>query len=175
MLTAAKVLSRVQAHGITLIPDGNRLRFSPAAALTPELLEELRQCKEGILSILREEHQQDMSLGAQLRATRDRLRERAQRKDSSPPGYLPPPGGGGRDPLARRGTEKGRFFKRGGAWRETWPHDFEVYRGGESLPAQRSANSTSTTSNPPEEFGGLGGKLRRIRDEKRAEKEADHE
>jgi len=74
---------------------------------------------------------QDTSLGAQLRATRDRLRERAQRKDSSPPGYLPAPGGG-RDPLAHRDTEKGRFFKRGGAWRETWPRDFEVFKGGES-------------------------------------------
>jgi len=70
----------------------------------------------------REEHQQDMSLGAQLRAARDRLRERAQRKDSSPPAP-----GGGRDPLARRDTDKARFFK--GDWRQTWPRDFEVHKG----------------------------------------------
>ncbi len=74
----------------------------------------------------REEHHQDTSLGGRLRATRDRLRERAQRKDSSPPGYLPAPGGG-RDRLAHRDTDKAEFFK--GAWRETWPHDFEVFRG----------------------------------------------
>ncbi len=67
---------------------------------------------------------QDTSLGAQLRATRDRLRERAQRKDSSLPASPP---GGGRDPLARRGTDKAEFFK--GDWRQTWPHDFEVYKG----------------------------------------------
>ncbi len=63
----------------------------------------------------------DTSLGAYLRATRARLRERAQRKDSSPPAP-----GEGRDPLVHRGTEKGRFFR--GDWRNTWPHDFEVYR-----------------------------------------------
>ncbi len=70
---------------------------------------------------------QDTSLGAQLRATRDRLRERAQRKDSSLPA---PPPGGGRDRLAQRDTDKAEFFK--GAWRETWPRDFEVFKGGES-------------------------------------------
>ncbi len=63
-----------------------------------------------------------LGLGARLRATRDRLRERAQRKDSSPPAP-----GGGRDPLVHRDTEKGRFFK--GDWRNTWPHDFEVGKG----------------------------------------------
>ncbi len=81
MLAATRVLSRVQAHGITLVPDG------------------------------------------------DRLRERAQRKDSSPP---PPAPGGGRDPLVHRGTEKGEFFKRGGDWRTTWPRDFKVYEGAQS-------------------------------------------
>jgi hypothetical protein len=79
----------------------------------------LRQHKEGILSILREEHQRDTSLGAYLRATRDRLRERAQLEDSSPP----PPGGR---------SDKAEFFKRGGNWRETWPRDFKVYEGGRS-------------------------------------------
>ncbi len=53
----------------------------------------------------REEHHQDTSLGGRLRATRDRLRERAQSKDSSPPGALPAPGGRGRDRLARNDTE----------------------------------------------------------------------
>ncbi len=67
---------------------------------------------------------QDTSLGAQLRAPRDRLRERAQRKDSS----LPAPGGS-RDPLVHRDMDKAEFFKRGGNWRQTWPRDFEVYKG----------------------------------------------
>jgi hypothetical protein len=39
----------------------------------------------------------------------------------------PPPG---RDPMVKRGTEKGEFYH--GAWRETWPRDFKVYEGGES-------------------------------------------
>jgi hypothetical protein len=88
MLAATRVLSRVQAHGITLVPDGDRLRFFPANALTPELLEELRQHKEGVLFI---------------------LRRREARSG------------------ARQDTDKGQFFK--GDWRQTWPHDFEVYRG----------------------------------------------
>ncbi len=108
MLAAAKALSRVRALGVTIVPDGNRLRFHPASALTPELLEELRQHKEGILEILRR-------------------RERAQRKDT----VTPPPPPRGRDPLARRGTEKGRFFK--GDWRTTWPRDFKVREGGEEV------------------------------------------
>ncbi len=127
-MQALRVLSEVRRRNVKLWAAGDRLRFSPANALTPELLEELRQHKEDILSILRrrEEVQQDTSphlgLGAQLRATRDRHRERAQRKDSSPPAP-----GGGRDRLAHRDTDKAEFFK--GDWRQTWPRDFEVFRG----------------------------------------------
>ncbi len=124
-----RVLSEVRHRNVTLWAAGDRLRFSPASALTPELLEELRQHKEDILSILRrrEEHHQDTSphlgLGGRIQAI---ARERAQRKDSSPSGSLPAPGGG-RDPLVHRGSDKGQFFK--GDWRQTWPHDFKVYRG----------------------------------------------
>ena len=67
-----------------------------------------------------------LGLGGRLRAI---ARERAQRKDSSPPGSLPAPGGG-RDRLAHRDTDKARFFR--GDWRQTWPHGFEVYKGSES-------------------------------------------
>jgi hypothetical protein len=139
MLTAARVLSRVQAHGITLLPDGNHLRLHPASALTPEMVEELRQHKEDILSILRhrEEVQQDTS--PRIEKARDVFKiarevlpklEEEDRVDldeliqaNSPP----PPG---RDPLVRRGSDKQQFFR--GDWRQAWPRDFKVYEGGES-------------------------------------------
>jgi len=130
-MQALQVLAEVQRRNVKLWPAGDYLEFSPSAALTPELLEELRQHKEDILSILRrrEEVQQDTSphlgLGGRLRAI---SRKRAQRKNSSPSGSLPAPGG--RDPLVHRDTEKGRFFK--GDWRTTWPRDFKVYEGSES-------------------------------------------
>jgi len=138
MLTAAKVLSEVHAHGVTLIPDGDRLRFSPASALTPEMVEELRQHKEDILSILRhrEEVQQDTSprienTGEVLELARNVLPELLEEDrvdlDELIQANSPPPPG--RDPLVHRGTDKEKFFK--GDWRETWPRDFKVYEGGE--------------------------------------------
>ncbi len=116
MLAAAKVLSRVQGHGITLVPDGNRLRFHPASALTTEMIDELRQHKETILKILRRrgDVQQDASpliedAGEVLQIAREVL---GQVEDPvTPP---PPPG---RDPMVKRGTAKGRFFQ--GDWRES--------------------------------------------------------
>ncbi len=128
-MLATQVISEVQRLGasITVEDTGENLVIEPGSLLTPEMIDELRRCKEDILKILRrDEVQQDTSLGlgAQLRAI---SRDRAQRKDSSPP---PPAPGGGRDPLVHRGSDKGQFFR--GDWRTTWPHDFEVYKGGES-------------------------------------------
>ncbi len=53
MLTAARLLSRAQARGVTFVPDGDLVRFCPASALTPKMIDELRCHKEGILKILR--------------------------------------------------------------------------------------------------------------------------
>ncbi len=52
LFSAEKVLSRAQARGVTFIPDGDLVRFRPASALTPEMIDELRRHKEGILKIL---------------------------------------------------------------------------------------------------------------------------
>ena len=113
MLTAAKVLSRVQGNGITLVPAGERLRFYPASALTPELVEELRQYKEDILAILRRREarsgaRRDASppignVGEVLEIARARF---GPVEDPVTPPPLP-----GRDPMVKRGTDKGRFFR----------------------------------------------------------------
>jgi hypothetical protein len=115
MLAATRVLSRVQAHGITLVPDGNRLRFSPASALTPELVEELRQHKEDILSILRrrEEVQQDTS---PLIKDASEVLQIAREVLGQVENPVTPPAPPGRDPLVKRGTDKARFFSED--WRE---------------------------------------------------------
>jgi len=129
MLTAAKVLSRVQGHGITLLPDGDRLRFRPAAALTPEMIDELRQHKEDILKILRrrEEVQQDTS---PLIENASEVRQIAREVLGPVENPVTPPPPPGRDPLVHRDSDKGKFFK--GDWRTTWPYDYRVHRGGES-------------------------------------------
>ncbi len=134
MLAAAKALSRVRALGVTIVPDGNRLRFHPASALTPELLEELRQHKEDILSILREEVQQDTSkkvasVGEVLELARNVLPELKEEDrvdlDELIQANSPPPPG--RDPLVHRGSGKALFFKEG-AWRSVPPTDWTPYR-----------------------------------------------
>ncbi len=175
MLAAAKVLSRVQGHGITLVPDGNRLRFHPAAALTTEMIDELRRHKETILKILRrrEERRQDTSppgtsVGEVLQLAREvlvhpqsrlwvmscsaahkELTEQIDEVLGGAPKFLcplprrspdhalgtvedpvTPPVPPGRDPLVHRDSDKGKFFH--GDWRQTWPHDYRVHRGGES-------------------------------------------
>ncbi len=118
-MLATQVIFEVKRLGasITVDESGENLIIEPGSLLTPELVDGLRDNKEFILQTLerRAEHQRDTSLGAYLRATRDRLRERAQLEDSSPP----PPGGR---------SDKAEFFK--GDWRETWPRDFKVYEGG---------------------------------------------
>jgi hypothetical protein len=129
MLAAAKVLSRVQGHGITLLPDGDRLRFRPASALTPELREELRQHKEDILSILRrrEEVQQDTS---PLIENASEVRQIAREVLGPVENPVTPPPPPGRDPLVHRDTDKARFFR--GDWRSVPPTDWTPYRHGGS-------------------------------------------
>jgi hypothetical protein len=50
-----EVLEEVGRRGISLFPKGDRLRFYPKNALTPELLEELKAHKAEILVMLGEE------------------------------------------------------------------------------------------------------------------------
>lgn len=125
-MQALQVLSEVQHRNVKLWAAGDRLRFSPASALTPELVEGLRENKEYILEHLkrREEIRQDTSprigaVGEVLELARARF---GTVEDPVTPPALP-----GRDPMVGRHTDKARFFK--GNWREAWPRDFKVYEG----------------------------------------------
>jgi hypothetical protein len=128
-MTAIQTLFKVRRCGVTLVPNGDRLRFHPVSALTSELVEELRQHKETILEMLdrQEEILQDTSprigdVSEVLELARGRL---GLVEDPVP---LPAPLG--RDPMARRTGDKVRFFK--GNWREASPRDFTVYTGGKA-------------------------------------------
>jgi hypothetical protein len=138
-MTALQTLFKVRRCGVTLVPSeaGDRLRVQPASALTPELIEELRQHKEDILAILRrhEDVQHDTSspianVGEVLEMARNVLPELKEEDrvdlDELIQANSPPPPG--RDPLVKRGTDKARFFSED--WREAGPTDWTPYRPG---------------------------------------------
>ena len=52
MTTTAQVLTEILARGVTLVADGDRLRFYPRDAVTGELLQRLRTCKAELLAML---------------------------------------------------------------------------------------------------------------------------
>ncbi len=52
-MTALDLLDELAARGVTVIPDGNRLRLRPASALPPELVAAVRAAKPEILTVLR--------------------------------------------------------------------------------------------------------------------------
>ncbi len=133
-----RVLSEVQHRKVKLWAAGDRLRFSPASALTPELIDGLRENKEYILRMLERRNLPPDprpsigNVGEVLQLARNVLPELKEEDrvdlDELIQANSPPPPG--RDPLVKRHTDKGRFFK--GDWRETLPRDFKVYEGGES-------------------------------------------
>jgi hypothetical protein len=48
----AQLLAELSILGVTLVPDGGRLRLSPRSALTPDLLDRIRELKPEILYVL---------------------------------------------------------------------------------------------------------------------------
>jgi hypothetical protein len=54
-MSAAQLLHDLKQMGVHLEVAGERLRYSPKAALTPEVLERLRRYKFELLAILREQ------------------------------------------------------------------------------------------------------------------------
>jgi len=62
-MTATALLHDLQALGVTLQADGDRLRFHPRDAVTPEMLEQLREHKAELLEMLRQSDAQHQALG----------------------------------------------------------------------------------------------------------------
>ncbi len=63
--TAAALLAELTRQGIELQARGNRLRYRPRAALTPELVEQVRARKSELLSLLAPEDDQTSNRAAQ--------------------------------------------------------------------------------------------------------------
>lgn len=119
-MLVSEILAEVGRQGVSLFSKGDRLRFWPKSALTPELLEELKRHKAEILAVLGEEPVRSASEVREI--------ARAHLGPSKPfdPSEHPAPADPGRDPLVHRDTDKARFFQ--GDWRETWPRDFKVHK-----------------------------------------------
>jgi len=54
---AATLLTELVRHGIELQPRGDRLRYRPRSALTPELARRVKAYKPALLAILRPDHE----------------------------------------------------------------------------------------------------------------------
>jgi hypothetical protein len=52
MTAAAQLLTGLQALGVVLVADGNRLRFHPRDRVTPDLLDRMKLCKGDLLRLL---------------------------------------------------------------------------------------------------------------------------
>ena len=133
-MLATQVINKVNSLGasITLDGTGENLVIEPGSLLTPDLTEELRKHKPYIINILtRRELPPDprppiASAGEVLELARELLpplkEEDRVDLDELTQANSPP----GRDPLAKRNTDKARFFGRG--WRKTGPDGFTVRR-----------------------------------------------
>ena len=110
-----ELLREIESRGVELVPAGDKLRFRPKAALTPELVEELRDHKAAILRVLgtREglaadpDPERVEGVGEVFEMAHARFGAVA----ADPEDFPIPPAEKGRDPLAHRHTAKARFFR----------------------------------------------------------------
>jgi hypothetical protein len=114
-MTAIQTLFKVRRCGVTLVPNGDRLRFHPASAFTSELVEELREHKEIILEMLarQEAARQDTS---PFIGDVSEVLELARQRFGPVEDPITPPAPRGQDPMVQRHGEKVDFFK--GNWRK---------------------------------------------------------
>ncbi len=105
-----ELLREIEDRGVKLVavPVEPRLRFRPASALTPELVEELRTHKTAILERLEARDPTIRNAAEVLELARARLGEMAPEHRMDAP-YPPPVPG--HDPLVQLHTAKARFFQ----------------------------------------------------------------
>ena len=110
-MVVAEVLSAVEQRGVTLVVNEGNLRLRPASALTPELVEELRQHKAEILEALSSEVIQTpadvLSIAREVLpplAEEDRVEDLDELVQANQPPEA------GRDPMTKHNTSKAHFF-----------------------------------------------------------------
>jgi len=117
-MTAIQTLFKVRRCSVTLVPAGDLLRFHPASALTPALIEELREHKQAILEILAPQNEARQDTGPRIGGVSEVL-ELARACLGPVEDPVTPPAPRGQDSMVQRRCEKMEFFK--GNWREAWP------------------------------------------------------
>jgi hypothetical protein len=136
-----QLLDDLNRQGVRLWSEGGRLRCGgPKRVITPEVIAKLKEHKEEVLRAIADEEWRSHSLDCPCMDCSAREPKYAKpikstsevfelaRKRFPDRNDLPaPPPVPGRDPLAKRGTDKARFFS--SDWRQAWPQDFEPYGG----------------------------------------------
>lgn len=112
-----ELLREIEGRGVTLMaaPVEPRLRFRPASALTPDLIEGLRENKAAILEALDGREKPPQNFAEVIETTAEVLElARARLGDLAPEhqeGVPYPPPDKGTDPLVHRHTAKARFYQ----------------------------------------------------------------
>ncbi len=117
-MVLTELMGKIRGRGVTLSIVGDRLRYSPASCMTPELVEGLREHKadilealEGCESVPTSEHFDTspmISTTAEvLELARAHFGEIAPESRQEAPYAAPEPG---RDPLAHKHTDKALWF-----------------------------------------------------------------
>jgi hypothetical protein len=128
---ATTILEGLSRQGVELWAEGDKLRYRGSKrVLTPELLGQLKENKAQIIEALADEVAEPrFDLLKIARKKLPPLKEE-DRVDLDELIQANQPPDQGRDPMVKRGTDKEEFFR--GNWREAWPRDFKVYRGGKA-------------------------------------------
>jgi len=136
-MSAAQLLEELTARGVKVWAEGSRLRCGgPKSVVTPEVVAELKEHKNDLLRALSDDHPLDCPCldclarapsYAKIKATGEVL-EMARGMFGTIEDPVTPPAPPGRDPLAKHGTDKERFFGEG--WRAAEPKGFRVHRPG---------------------------------------------
>ncbi len=115
---AEEVLEDLRDRGYTVTVRGGRLKLRGPCRPLEDVERRIASCREELIAAV---SAPPIEYAAEVLAL---ARERfAPVEDPVTPPTLP-----GRDPMAKRHTDKAEFFK--GVWREAWPRDFRVYEGG---------------------------------------------
>jgi hypothetical protein len=134
-MSAAHLLEDLTQRGVTLWSENGRVRCrGPKSVVTPEVVAKLKEHKEELLYTLSNGHPLECGCPycstrapryAKIRNTGEVL-EMARGIFGVVEDPVTPPAPPGRDPLAKKNTDKARFFC--GDWREAWPENFTVHR-----------------------------------------------
>lgn len=138
-MPAVEVLSELRSRGYIATIQGDRLKLRGPCRLSPDLERRIADCRDELVGVIRkeEERRQDTAatvaaVGEVLELAREVLPELKEedRVDLDELIQANSPPAPGRDPMAKHGTDKARFFQ--GDWREAWPRDFRANGEGSS-------------------------------------------